>query len=111
MSLLDAVFDYEKLVRDLRALFPNARIGLYNVIPRAYSCIETRDRIQMFNSIFENHASNYLKNVFWIRQFSVFLDQWGFLREDLYGRLGIHLKPKGKGIMAKCILNFQRSYN
>ena len=111
MSLLDVVFDYEKLIHDLQTLFPNARIGLYNVIPRAYSCIETPERIQLFNSIFEQHVSNHLKNVFWIRQYSVFLDQWGFLREDLYGRLGIHLKPKGKGIMAKCILNFQRSYN
>ena len=41
MPILDVVFDYEKLVHELIELFPNARIGLYNVLPRAYTCQET----------------------------------------------------------------------
>ena len=111
MDFLDVVEDYEKLIHDLKKLFPNARIGMYNVIPRAYTCMETVIRIQLFNNIFENHVVNRLKGVFWIKQYWEFLDDRGFLRTDLYGRLGIHLKGKGKGLMAKCIKNFQKSYN
>ena len=109
MPLLDVVEDYERMIHDIKRLFPNARIGLYNVIPRAYTCIETVSRIQLFNTIFENHVVN--KNVFWIKQYWDFLDNNGFLRNDLYGKLGIHLKGKGKGMMARCIKNFQNSYN
>ena len=36
MPLLQVVSDYEKLIRDLMTLFPNARVGLYNVLPRVY---------------------------------------------------------------------------
>lgn len=108
--LLDVVDDYERLVDDLRTLFPNARIGLYNVLPRASTYHETRERIGLFNSIFE-HASRRFKRIFWIRQYSDFLDEYGYMREDLYGKLGIHLKPKGKSIMARAIKNFQNSYN
>ena len=111
MPFLDVVCDFEQLIYNLRDFFPNARIGLYNVLPRAYSCSETCHRIELFNTIFEQHVTKHIKNVFWIHQYSVFLDQYGFLRRDLYGRLGIHLKPKGKAMMAKCISNFQRSYN
>ena len=63
----------------------------------------------MFNNIFEQHVVRRLKNVFWIHQFREFLDNRGMLRDDLYGRLGIHLKPKGKAMMAKCIRGFQLS--
>ena len=109
MALLDVVEDYERLIHNLRTFFPNAKIGLYNVIPREYTCTATRDRIIMFNTIFEQHVVPRLKRVFWIHQFREFLDNRGMLREDLYGRLGIHLKPKGKAMMAKCIRGFQRS--
>ena len=42
---------------------------------------------------------------------SKFLDNYGYLRDDLYGRNGVHLKGKGKAIMARDIRNFQQSYN
>ena len=42
MPLLYVVNDYKKLVRDVRLLFPNTRVGLYSVIPRVYTCHETR---------------------------------------------------------------------
>ena len=72
--------------------------------------METVHRIQLFNDIFDNHVVNRLKNVVWIRHFWEFLDERGFLRNDLYGKLGIHLKPKGKGMMARCIRKFQNSW-
>ena len=111
MFLLDVVFDYEKLIHGLKAIFPNARIGLYNVLPRAYTCPETRNRIEMFNDIFDRHVAPRLKRVFWIRHYYDFLDNCGFLRDDLYGKHGLHLKSKGKAMMEKVITNFQTSYN
>ena len=110
MPLMDVVCDYEKLIKNAKALFPNARIGLYNILPRAHTCLETVHRIQTFNDLFSNHVAPRMQNVFWIEQYWEFLDR-GSIRDDLYGRLGIHLKLKGKNMMAKCILNFQKAYN
>lgn len=110
MPLLKVVADYERLIHDLKAMFPNARVGLYNVLPRSHSCEETVNRIKDFNNIFQCHVAPRIDNVFWINQFHEFIDNWGFIREDLFGRLGIHLKGKGKGIMARCIKSFQNSY-
>ena len=113
MPILDVVFDYEKLVHELMELFPNARIGLYKVLPRAYTCQETRARIEMFNTTFNEHVTPRLKNVVWITHYCEFLDQWGNLRYDLYGngKRGQHLKPKGKAMMTRTIKNFQHAYN
>ena len=110
MPLLDVVEDYEKLIHDLRKLFPRARLGLYNILPRAFRCHETRERIQIFNTIFDQHVAPRITGVFWIRHFWEFLDEWGHLRKDLYGKLGLHLKPKGKNMMASAIKNFQHAY-
>ena len=108
IALLDVVEDYENLILALRKLFPNAKLGLYNVLPRAYTCYETVKRIQIFNDIFDQHVVNRLSNVTWIRHYWEFIDQWGFLRQDLYGKRGVHLKGKGKSLMASKIKNFQR---
>ena len=53
MAFLDVVADYHKLICDLQVLFPNARLGLYNVLPRAHTCKETEYRIKGFNNIFQ----------------------------------------------------------
>ena len=66
-SSMSLVADYERVVDELRQLFLKARIGLYNVLPRFYRCEETRERIALFNYIFE-HASRRMKNVFWIHE-------------------------------------------
>ena len=111
MLMLDVVFDYEKLVYNLRKLFPNARIGLYNVLPRSSTCPDTRRRIEMFNDIFSEHVAPRLKSVYWINHYHEFLDQYGNLREDLYVRSGVRLKNKGKALMARVIRNFQIAYS
>lgn len=110
MPLLDVIEDYEKLFYDLKKLFPNSRIGLFNVLPRAYTCVETCRRIEIFNTIFDEHVSNRLPRVSWIRLFWELLDDWGFLRRDLYGKRGVHLKPKGKALMVKSIRKFQSAF-
>ena len=111
IPLMDIVFDYEKLVYELTKVFPNARIGLYNVLPRAFTTIETLRRIEIFNEMFCNHVAKQFPNVFWIKQYWIFIDEFGYLRQDLYGRDGIHLKRKGKSFMTRAILNFQEAYN
>ena len=110
MPLLAVVSDYERLVHELVSLFPNARVGLYNVIPRAHRCMESVDRIKDFNNIFQSHVVPRLRSVYWINNFWEFLDNRGFIRSDLYGRSGVHLKDKGKAMMAWYIENFQNSY-
>ena len=106
MPLLDVIEDYEKLIYDIKKLFPNAKLGLFNVLPRVYTCTETCRRIEIFNTIFEL-TSKRLQNVVWIHLYSEFLDNLGYLRRDLYGVRGIHLKPKGKALMVKSIRKFQ----
>ena len=110
IPIMDVICDYEKLIYELTRIFPNARVGLYNVLPRAYNTIETLHRIEMFNELFCNHVVKHFSNVFWIKQYWDFIDCYGYLRYDLYGRDGVHLKRKGKLLMAKAILNFQEAY-
>jgi len=110
VPLLDVVYDVEKLIYDLTLIFKNARIGVYNVIPRAFTTVETRDRIALFNDIFSRHGVKVFKNVFWIKQYWEFIDHNGYLRKDLYGKDGLHLKWKGKRLMDKAIFDFQESY-
>ena len=110
IPLLDIVFDYEALVNKLINFFPNARLGLFNVLPRAYVCRETFFRIETFNKIFEQHVVNHYPNVHWIRHYWEFVDSYGYLKRDLYGRKGLHLSFRGKMVMSEVIKNFQNSY-
>lgn len=110
IPFLKVVSDYERLINELRALFPNARLGLYNVLPRAFTCSETIYRIKDFNNVFQDHVVNRMRNVFWINHFREFLDSDGYIRNDLFGYSGVHLRPKGKGMLARRIKNFQAAY-
>ena len=111
IPLMDVICDYEKLIYELTQFFPNAMIGLFNVIPRSYTCAETIDRIVLFNNLFSSHVTQHFPKVFWIKLYWEFVDDYGYLRQDLYGKSGIHLKWKGKALMAKTIQGFQKSYN
>ena len=110
VPLLQVIHDYERLVLDLRKLFPKARIGLLNVIPRSYSCRETFYRIQMFNTIFSEHFVNLIPDVYWIRLYWEFVNDFGFLRDSLYGKGGVHLNANGKRLMSRAVTSFQTSY-
>ena len=108
--LLDVFNDYNKLINDLKLIFPKARIGLFNVIPRAYSCRETLFRIEQFNTFFSEHVANHMENTFWIRLYWEFVDSRGYLKQYLYGKKGVHLSYRGKQLMGNTIKNFQYSY-
>ena len=110
IPLLEVISDYKALVSDLRKLFPNARIGLMNVIPRAYTCRETLHRIELFNTLFFRHIDEYIPGTAWITLYWEFVNKFGYLRQELYGRKGLHLNFTGKKLMAKTILNFQGAY-
>ena len=110
VPLTQVIHDYEQLVLDLQKLFPNARIGLFNVIPRSYTCRETFYRIQMFNTIFSEHFVNAIPNIYWIRLYWEFVNEYGYLRDNLYGKGGVHLNFNGKKLMTKTITSFQNSY-
>ena len=109
IPLIEVIKDYEKLVQSLKLLFPFARIGLFNIIPRAYSCRETLFRIEIFNTIFSQH--NYaMPGIAWIKLYWDFVNQFGYLRPELYGKSGVHLSFKGKQLMKRAIINFQQAY-
>ena len=110
IPLLEVISDYKALISDLRKLFPNARIGLMNVIPRAYSCRETLHRIELFNTLFLRHINELIPGAIWIKLYWEFVNEFGYLRQDLYGRKGIHLSYSGKKLMAKNIVYFQEAY-
>ena len=110
MALLDIICDYEKLIYELTQLFRNARIGLFNVLPRSYTCVETMHRITIFNNLFSNHVTQHFPRVTWIKLYWEFIDSNGYLKQDLYGKFGLHLKWKGKTLMGRCIKGFQNSH-
>ena len=110
IPLLEVINDYNQLVLQLREIFPNARIGLFNIIPRAYSTSETLYRIETFNTVFFQHVIGNIPNVFWIRLYWEFIEESGHLKHDLYGKGGLHLKYKGKRLMSDTIINFQDAY-
>ena len=108
--LLDVIKNYENLVRELRSMFPNAQIALFNVIPRMYTTKETLHRIEIFNTFVSAHIAHLIPNVHWIEQYWEFIDNFGYLRSDLYGKHGVHLKKKGKNLMSEAIQRFQRKF-
>ena len=110
VPLLEVIANYKKLVCDLKELFPNAHIGLFNIIPRAYNCPETPSRIEQFNTLFSRYISEVVNGVTWIYLYWEFIDNYGYLREDLYGRGGVHLSVKGKKLMSNVIMGFQDAY-
>ena len=59
--LLDVIKNYENLVRELRSMFPNAQIALFNVIPRMYTTKETLHRIEIFNTFVSAHIAHFRK--------------------------------------------------
>ena len=81
-----------------------------NVIPRAYSCRETLHRIELFNTLFLRHINELIPGAIWIKLYWEFVNEFGYLRQDLYGRKGIHLSYSGKKLMAKNIVYFQEAY-
>ena len=110
ISLLEVISYYKALISDPRKLFTNARIGLMNVIQRAYTCWETLHRIELFNAMLFRHIDECSPGTTWITLYWEFVNTFGYLRQKLYGRKGVHLNFMGKKSMAKTIVNFQGAY-
>ena len=56
------------------------------------------------------HIAHLIPNVHWIELYWEFIDNFGYLRSDLYGKHGVHLKKKGKNLMSEAIQRFQRKF-
>ena len=88
---MEVIADYKALVSDLHKLFPNAKLGLLNIISRKYTCRENLFRIEKFNSLFSPYFE-VVPGVMCIRLYWEFvINEHGYLRQDLYGKDGLHL--------------------
>lgn len=110
IPMVDIISDYNKLVIDLQTLFPLAKIGLFNVIPRECQYRETYDRIHDFNIFGHDHIASSFKNTHWIYLYWEFCNGYGSLNLELYGKKLLHLSPLGKQMMSDTILEFQKSF-
>ena len=53
---------------------------------------------------------NSMPNIVWIRLYWEFVNMYGYLRPELYGRGGVHLSYRGKNLMRRAITDFQQGY-
>ena len=65
-------------------------------------------RITTFNNLF---ITQKFPRVSWIKLYWEFVDSNGYLKQDLYGKFGLHLKWKGKELMGRYIKRFQDSHS
>ena len=107
IPMSDIIFDYNRLIRDIKLLFPNAKLGLFNVMPRAYSHSDTYWRINDFNMFLRDHVAPSYANTYWIRLYDIFVTPYNQLKRELFGKTLLHLSPLGKGLMANTIICFQ----
>ena len=107
IPMSDIIFDYNKLIIDIKNLFPNAKVGLFNVMPRTCNSA-TYWRINDFNMFIRDHVAPHFSDTYWIRLYNVFITPYNRqLKKELYGRGLLHLSPLGKGLMRNAIVCFQ----
>ena len=58
IPLLEVINDYHELIPELRQIFPNARIGLFNIMKLFIYLI------QLLNDFFSNHVIDSIPSVF-----------------------------------------------
>ena len=58
IPLLEVINDYHELILELRQIFPNARIGLFNIMKLFIYLI------QLLNDFFSNHVIDSIPSVF-----------------------------------------------
>ena len=109
--LLDTVSDYDKLVRELIALFPKATIGLFNVPPRYYKSVMLLRRIVAFNNFLAD-LPNVYRQVRCIPLYWEFITHQGYLNPHWYNEKDfLHFSKDGKLMVTNCFRYFQDSLN
>ena len=109
IPMMDILTDYNIIVSEFLKLFPNAKIGLFNVLPRVCYIRDTYNRIRSFNMFLIDHIASLYDRVECIVLYWEFVDYDGYLIRRLYGNDFLHLRPQGKDLMSNCITNFQMS--
>ena len=107
VPLLAVMSDYDKLIRDLSGIFPEAVIGMFNVPPRKYSNIYHLCRIKSFNN-FLYDLENVYKNTVLINLFWEYITPNGYLNLRFFDpRDHLHMSDEGKGLMRHAVFGFQ----
>ena len=108
IPMINILADYNNLVSELLKLFPNAKIGLFNVLPRVCYYRDTYNRIGSFNMFLMDHIASVYDRIQCIVLYWEFVDSEGHLRPDLYNKDDfLHLSPQGNDLMADCIAGYQ----
>ena len=107
IPMIDILTDYDNLVSELLKLFPNAKIGLFNVLPRVCYNRDTYNRIRSFNMFITDHIASMYSRVECIMLYWEFVDYEGYLIRGLFAKDFLHLSPQGKDLMSQCITEFQ----
>lgn len=109
--LLGTLSDYDKLVRELIALFPKATIGLFNVPPRYYKSVILLRRIVAFNNFLAD-LPNVYRQVRSIPLYWEFITDRGYLNPRWYNEKDfLHFSKDGKLMVTNCFGYFQDSLN
>ena len=107
IPLLQVISDYDKLIRELTALFPGALIGLFNIPPRKYSSVYHLCRIKSFNN-FLYDLENFYTNTLLINLFWEYITPDGYLNLNYFNpRDHLHMNEEGKDLMRRAIFDFQ----
>ena len=104
--LLEVMADYNKLVIELKVLFPNAIIGLFNIPPRKYEHISMYHRINAFN-YFMLDLLHY-NDVNMIHLYWEFCTPTGYLSPDMFHDDFLHFSRRAVGVLSERIVYFQQ---
>lgn len=107
IPMMDILTEYNNLVTEFLVLFPNAKLGLFNVLPRLCHYRDTYNRIRTFNMFITDHIASQYSRVECIRLYWEFVDYEGYLVRSLFSKGFLHLSPEGKDLMSLCIADFQ----
>lgn len=107
IPLLVIMSEYEELIKELSCIFPNAKIGMLNVLPRRYNHMMQLIRIKSFNNYLYDlefrYGSVFLINLYW-----EFLTRDGHLNRKLFYPVDmLHLSDEGKTLVKDAISIFQ----
>lgn len=108
IPLADIFLEYDDLVGDLRALFPNAIISLFNIPPRPYSNYNVVRRINIFNNFLFDLCNNTYSGLCVLRLYWPFIKPDGFQHEKLYKHDFLHFSKAGVKILENYISELHR---
>ena len=95
VPLLECFSDYDKVVRELIGLFPNAKIGLFNIPPRFYRNVGILRCIVSFNNFLADLPNTY-KQARSIHLYWEFITQKGYMDARWYSNDFLHFSDAGK---------------